>query len=207
MTSACGSGRGGGHHGDRGSGRGLCRVINIVTVPVKLGRSPRVVYLAPCCPSPSPRTIQDTRPSPPTPLNLLPTCLPPRALPLQVRRSPLHLSPRRPSFPSIPPPRSPRRQCALPLSSALAPSPGPVLSRSHRPSEPRVCLLICFVSSCPTRIVCHTYLGSWFAPRLVFLHLFLWLRVPNVLSSANLVPPLSVLLRVSQPVLPPPSEL
>ena len=28
---------------------------------MKLGRSPRVVHLAPCCPSPSPRTIQDTQ--------------------------------------------------------------------------------------------------------------------------------------------------
>src|SRR6266851_5148479 len=59
VTSACGSGRGGGHRGDRGRERGLCRVT--VTVPVKLGRSPRVVHLPPCCPSPPPRTVQDTQ--------------------------------------------------------------------------------------------------------------------------------------------------
>jgi hypothetical protein len=67
-----------------------------------------------------------TRLSQPTPLNLLPTCLPPRALPLQVRRSPLHPSPRRPSLPSTPPPSFPaptRAPSHYPRPSHRAPVP------------------------------------------------------------------------------------
>ena len=138
VMSACGSGRGGGHHGDRGRGRGLCRVT--VTVPVKLGRSPRVVvHLAPCCPSPSPRTIQDTQVSRvlifPSPFRA-PVC---PHLPLSVcsllaslhapcpSKSADHRSTLRLAGRHYPPllrlvPRA--DTCALPLSSALAPSRG-----------------------------------------------------------------------------------
>jgi hypothetical protein len=183
VMSACGSSRGGGHHDDRGRGRGLCRVT--VTVPVKLGRSPRVVHLAPCCPSPSPRTIQDTQVSRvlifPSPFRA-PVC---PHLPLSVcsllasLHAPCPPSPpiaapplASPANPSIPPPRSPRRYVRLPIvlgprteprSPAVAVSP-PIratrfLAHFHR-----------FVVSDPYRVLC---LGSWFAPRLVFLHLFL----------------------------------
>ena len=174
--SACGSGRGGGHRGDGGRGRGLCRVT--VTVPVGTisasstsrtvlsisvashrsrysGFPPPYISLPFAC----------TRPSPLTRLNLLPTCLPPRALPLQVRRSPVDPSPHRPSLPSTLPLRSPHRHVRLPII------PGP----RTEPWSPAVAI------SPPFRVMrLLAHLLRFVVPdpyRVLYLHLFLCVAV------------------------------
>src|SRR6266851_10111681 len=98
------------------------------------------------------------------------------------------------------------------LSSVLAPSPGPLLSesRSYRPFE--LAHLLRFVVSDPYRVL---YLLGFLvcAPRRVvrlFLCVAFWSPAPcsrmsfHLLISRLVFP---VLLRVSRPVLPPPSEL
>jgi hypothetical protein len=182
----CDSGRGGGNRGDRGRGRGLCRVT--VTIPVKLGRSLQVVHLAPCCLPPSPRTVQDTSTQvsrvlispfplrapvrPPLPLSicsLLASLHAPCSSKSADHRSTLRLAGRH--SPPLRRPRSPRRYVRLPIvfgPCAEPRSPAVAVSPPFRATR-LLAHWLRFVVSDPYRVL---YL-PWFAPRLVFLHLFL----------------------------------